>query len=132
MPCAVTVDADTGVVVVTVEGRLTIEDTRSAIQEIWRTPEYLEHFRVLWDFRHTGISHFSTDDLREVAAFQQKERSELPRSRIALLVSKEVDFGLMRMLGAFLPEADLENDVFRDAESAWSWLRARDVRRLPR
>jgi hypothetical protein len=122
MPCIVEADVATGVVVVRAEGSLSVEEVRGAILEIWRTPEYQAQLRVLWDLREGAVADFSAADLQEIASFNDEKRPELPRSRVAVLVDREVDYGVMRMLGAFLPGQKVENQVFREEAAAWRWL----------
>ena len=122
MPCTVGVDHSTGTVVVSVEGESNVEEIQDAMSEIWQTPEYRSNLRVLWDLRTGSAANLSSEMLRAIAWFQRDKRPDLPQSRVAVLVAREVDFGLMRMLGAFLPEGPLQEDVFRDAETAWQWL----------
>ena len=121
MPCTVGVDESTGVVV-RVEGEPDVEEIQDAMSEIWKTPEYRSNLRVLWDVRAGSAANLSSEALRTIARFQRDKRPELPQSRVAVLVAREVDFGLMRMLGAFLPEGPLQENVFRDTETAWQWL----------
>jgi hypothetical protein len=122
MPCTVGVDESTGIVVVHVEGEPDVEEIKDAMSKIWQTPEYRSNLRVLWDVRTGNAANLSSETLRDIARFQRDKRPELPQSRVAILVAREVDFGLMRMLGAFLPEGPLQENVFRDAETAWQWL----------
>ena len=72
-----------------------------------------------------SVAHLGPDDLRVLVEFQVNERPEgLARSKIGFLVRQDVDYGMMRMLGAFLPEDMLDDHVFRDADAAWRWLKA--------
>ena len=122
MPCSVRLDASTGVLVVAVDGEPSVDEIGEAIEEICRTPEYHRNRRVAWDLRRGGVAHLSTDELQQIARFSSEKRADLPRARVALLVGREVDYGVLRMLGVFLSDEPLEDQVFRDAEAAWAWL----------
>ena len=122
MSCELTIDESTGVVVITVTGSPSLDDLRDTMTRIWQTPEYLENLRVLWDFREGGVAHLLSADLRQVAKHQAGGRPDLPTSRVAVLVDRQVDFGLGRMLNVFLEDQPLEDRVFRDSEAAWAWL----------
>jgi len=122
MCCELTIDDSTGVVMVTVTGNPTLDDLRETMTQIWQTPEYLENLRVLWDLRNGTIGHLRSSDLRRVAEHEAEKRPNLPQSRVAYLVEQQVDFGMARMLNAFLKDEPLEDRVFRDSEAAWAWL----------
>ena len=122
MPCSVRLDASTGVVVVAVDGEPSVDEIGEAVDEICGRPEYHRNPRVAWDLRRGGVAHLSTDELQQIARFLSEKRADLRRFRVALLVGREVDYGVLRMLGAFLSDEPLEDQVFRDAEAAWAWL----------
>jgi hypothetical protein len=122
MACSVQEDRADGLVTVLVDGEPSVEEIQSAMATIWTTPTYLENLRVLWDLRKGSLGHLDTQALRDVAQFEQNKRPDLATSRIALLVGRDVDFGLSRMLGAFMSEEPLEDRVFRDVEAAKAWL----------
>ena len=122
MPCSVRLDASTGVVVVAVDGEPSVDEISEAVDEICRLPEYHLNPRVVWDLRRGGVAHLSPDELHQIARFLSEKRADLRRVRVALLVGREVDYGVLRMLGVFLSDEPLEDQVFRDAEAAWAWL----------
>ena len=123
MPHSVEADASTGVVVVVLEGEVSVEGIRSAMLNIWQSPVYREHLRVLWDLRKGSTAHLSAGDGRELSLFEKHERPEgLAPSKVAFLVDGDSDFGMMRMFGVYMPEELLDINVFREAEAAWRWL----------
>jgi hypothetical protein len=122
MSCELTIDDSTGVVVVIVTGNPTPDDLRETMTRIWQTREYLENLRVLWDLRSGTIGHLRSSDLRRIAEHESEKRPDLPQSRVAYLVEQQVDFGMARMLNAFLEDEPLEDRIFRDSEAAWAWL----------
>ena len=124
MSTVVKADAAEGVVTIAVDGVPDIAEIRDVIIKTWSDPVFQSTARGLWDLRNADLSGISAAELRTVADLEENRRPDLPRSRIALVVSREVDFGMLRMLEAFLPESTLDYHVFRDFDDAWHWLRA--------
>jgi hypothetical protein len=56
----------------------------------------------------------STADLREVATRHLSNRPDLPDSRAAVVVSRDLEFGMARMFEAFLAEGPVDMQIFRD------------------
>lgn len=63
----------------------------------------------------------SAEAIRERAKLLAELSPRLGR-RLALVVERDVDFGLGRMFGSFVDEAGLDVRVFRDAAEAEAWL----------
>jgi hypothetical protein len=80
---------------------------------------------VLCDLRESGLTGLSSGDLQAFA--QCLARSSGPQgsaARFALVCSKDVDFGLARMLVAYADAAQcrVAMQVFRDLGSAQTWM----------
>ena len=74
---------------------------------------------------HSGlnVSNLTIDDVREIADVVGRCRSELGRSRMAILANREVVFGMARMWEVFVDDKwDGETRVFRERTEAVDWL----------
>ncbi len=118
------VDQATGVVIVTIEGKLDFGDVRDALIAVWQTPEFHDRGRVLWDLRRADAAGLDAGELRRIALFESNERPAMPPARLAFLVERDMEFGLARMVGVFSEDDAIEQQVFRDRDAAWSWLGA--------
>ena len=117
----VTLDTDSveGVVVGTVSGPLTLEDIREAAAAVWRDVEE-PHIRMLWDLREAQFS-LSTSEIRFLAEFT-KQHSPFSRLRMAFVVARDLEFGLVRMFEVFRGTDGVRTAVFRDMGDALGWL----------
>ena len=79
--------------------------------------------RQLIDLSAVEETDIKGESLRELAdAFRDQDRSRGGQTRIALLVSRDVVFGLGRMYQAYRGEDAVDLEVFRDGLEAHRWL----------
>jgi hypothetical protein len=128
LPCHVETDPVHGLVVVRAEGEITAEDIVGAIRDVWREPSWLERPHVLWDLRKAGVSAIHTPEVRRIVSTERQERpEEQVHTRMALLASTDVGFGMARVVAAMVADQPIAVRVFRDDEAeAWSWLEGTD------
>ena len=78
--------------------------------------------REFIDLSAVETSDITGERLRELAdAFRGQDRTQ-GQTRIAVLVSRDVVFGLGRMYQAYRGEGAVDLEVFRDALQARRWL----------
>jgi hypothetical protein len=78
--------------------------------------------RELIDLSDVEGSDIAGESLRELAdAFRSQDRTH-GQTRIALLVSRDIVFGLGRMYQAYRGENGVDLEVFRDGSEARRWL----------
>ena len=86
----------------------------------------------LLDFRATSVSDLTQKEIDMVRLFMREQPSR-HNSRSAVLVGSQLEFGLMRMMGANLDvEVPMSRGVFYSVDEALDWLRpgeADDVKR---
>jgi len=120
-------DEHSGIVSIDASGLIALEEIEDTVQAIWAHPVYLNHLMVLWDLRGANVN-LSSNELEGIAHLNSEQRPALDRSRVAILVDRDLQFGLMRILGVFMPEHELEINVFREESEATSFLlRAHDL-----
>jgi len=78
--------------------------------------------RFLWDLRALTKGPDSSVELRDAVGLVEKTRELWAGSRTAIVVARQLDFGIARMFGAFAEQIDVEYQVFRDEQSALAWL----------
>ena len=118
---SITFDLDSveGVVVGVAHGPLTLEEIKECIATMWRLHEG-PAIRILWDLREAKFN-LSASEVRDSAEFA-KEHSPYGELRMAFVVAKDLEFGLLRMWEAFRDTESAQISVFRDKERALEWL----------
>jgi hypothetical protein len=109
-----------------VTGILTLDALQNKLREIYEEPDYNPDMDVLWDLREADLSSFEADDVDKLSDMVSKFWGTEGKSRAALVVSKDLDYGLSRMY-----EMLLENRIssivriFREIDAALEWIERR-------
>lgn len=116
---SVELDESTGVPIVTIRGEVTVDDFECFLSATAGLDGYWEHDKFLWDLRQvTGFP-----STREIHRFANIARSDTLQSvRIAIVVARDVHFGLTRMFEMLSDQPGVERRVFRNYDEAWIWL----------
>jgi hypothetical protein len=105
-------------------GVLTKEDIFGHMERLSKDPDFDPDFSQLADFRQITALEFGPEDVR---IFAQRTIFSL-RSRRAILVKDDLQFGLARM---FEIHRELHGEtgihVFRNLDEALDWIAARDA-----
>jgi hypothetical protein len=125
MPITTHTDEPSGTTVITATGDLTFAEVHAALEERYRNPDFRPDQNVLWNLQDAALSAISTDEIQQVAGLVRKHWGIAGKPKAALVVGREVDFGLARMYELQMAsESPGEIRVFRDLEEAWSWMTA--------
>ena len=74
---------------------------------------------------HTDFNSgpLTIDDIRNIAYMCEARRDELGEAKCALVVARDLEFGLARMWGSLVDgKWDVEANVFRTRDEAIAWL----------
>ncbi len=124
MPYRLRVDAESGIGFVTASGDFSVSDIEAAHRELWAHPDYRR--KTIWDVRDASLAKLSADDLRGIVRFLQASRPSGPGVRAVYLVTRDVDFGVSRMMQAFIERVPTRVLVTRDYDEALRWLAEND------
>ncbi len=111
-----------GIVYLTVTGKVGIHE-HNAFTETWSSdPDLPDPVRILRDSRNE--LDVSSSDVRQRIGFA--ETMPLPdQFRVAILVDREVTYGMSRMYQSLRPEeleSKMEMKIFRNLDEAREWL----------
>jgi hypothetical protein len=117
-PWFLKVDQETGIPIITIIGDMTPEKFDEFLATVSETLSDQERDRCLWDLR--GVSDLlPTIAIRYFGA--PNKRTTICR-RTAIVIEKDVHFGLARMLAIGTDQLGNTRHVFRDYEQARTWL----------
>ncbi len=100
-------------------GRLTLDEIKESAATMWRLIEGPQ-IRLLWDLRDARFD-LGTAEVRGLAEFV-KRLAQATAYRSAFVVSRDFEFGLLRMFEVYRETNDVRTSVFRDKEQAIEWL----------
>jgi len=80
---------------------------------------------VLVDQTKLDASLLTVNDVQKIAALCGTHRKEAGSSKLAMLVARDLEFGMNRMWSVFVEdEWDVDVEVFKSKEQAVAWLTA--------
>jgi hypothetical protein len=104
-------------------GRVSPEELADVLRDVYQLPNFRPEAEVLCDLRQADLGEFSRAAIKGVAQFVSGHRGAPPGARTAIVVGRDLGFGLARMYEQ-LVEAESSTDimVFREMDEALAWL----------
>jgi hypothetical protein len=118
-------DADVEDVRFTTSGDADVDKLDAMTREFLADPRFREGLKILLDHRECRWIGLSAEDIRRRADLQREKRDELGYQQIAFVVSKPEEYGMARMLAAYLDgQVDFVAQAFVSIDEARVWLLA--------
>jgi hypothetical protein len=121
MTLSIQLELENGIVVARCTGVLGMKEAQETAPLIWKRQEFAG-LPIVWDFREASFD-VQPKDVREIAQFILS-RQTTPPPRVALVISRDVDYGFSRMFEVFREDASTEVRTFRDIDEALLWARS--------
>jgi hypothetical protein len=125
MPATYEIIKDIGLVVIVYSGPPDPDEFIGMLEKLYDDPDFLMSYDVLMDLRDRTGS-ITSDELKKIAGHMKSYTGDY-RSKRAFLVSKTVDYGMIRVYEALRDFiSNVEIDAFIDKEKALDWLGLQD------
>jgi len=105
-------------------GSFSSEDMLTCVEKVVSDPDFKPDFDHLVDLRDVTNFMSSADDVK-VRARRDHNSRKLNASRIAIVSSSDIVFGMSRMYEILMDDADVTVRAFRNMDEATSWLGVR-------
>ena len=117
------IDLVKNIAFIEVGGTPTHIEIQEAIIELLKHPDHTDGMDEVWDFSKASVKSFNEKELGILANFV-KERLPRLAKRTALVVAKDLDYGIGRMWMSYAEMSDAiqERQLFRNIEEAVEWL----------
>ena len=105
-----------------ITGALTVEEACDELDRYYAAGRFT--MRILWELTGADISSWQREHITRLI-YKVKEYSHLREGgKTALVLSRDLDFGISRMYQAYAAgeRLEFEIEVFRDMEKAKEWL----------
>lgn len=123
MPITFRIDKESGVVYTTINGHASTDEIIEGLRNFMNHPDFKPGLNGIADLRNSDLDTFSAD-VQRIADLLIEYRNKIGPSRTAVLVSKDVTFGMTREFQVFAGQSSVETAIFRDMEEAVRWLEA--------
>ena len=128
MPCCYRVDTCRSLIVITIEGCVTVSEALDVQRRLLSDPAFDPRMRELCDFRGADVSELGSLDVKLVAEVSPRHTG---RGKRAMVVDPGLQFGLARMFQAYASMNNQPTEVFTDLAEALAWLGIDDVLESP-
>jgi hypothetical protein len=125
MPADLRYDKERNILHVILNGSITIDDFIEIMDSITHAEEFPADVPTLWDLREVDARNADSDMIEQVIGVRTRY-SERGKTKLALLASSELAFGLSRMYEALSFDLPQTIGVFRDRGEAEQWLQESD------
>jgi hypothetical protein len=115
------IDADRGVVLFKAADPFSVDDFMTCVDKVVTNPLFESHFDHLVDMRDVKTFEPKGADVRIRAHLDHGDK-RLDASRIAIVSSGDVVFGMSRMYETLMGDASVKVRAFRDMAEATAWL----------
>jgi hypothetical protein len=105
-------------VVVCMGGRLTFAEVANAYRAMIDHPEFRPGMQALWRFEGVEGPGLSADELRDVVSIQRETIARRGPARVAVVVERDLDFGIVRVYEALADAVHIDVRGFRDLDEA--------------
>ena len=122
------IDPNASLLFVTGTGVITQSERIAALLAWMKDPAFKPSLDTFCDFSDTNSTP-TLSELRELIAIVQEHAVEIGPTKVAILTSKPITFGIARVFEA-LADAEatpLQMKVFFGQQAAWQWLRPDDA-----
>lgn len=114
---------DDDIVFVTAVDAITFTEMMEMLAHIYQGASPL---RILWDFREGTAVNLKYDHLVAMADYVSKFSEKRKRGKTALVILRDVDYGIFRTLATFkdIKEIPFILQAFHDYDEALRWLKS--------
>jgi len=108
-----------------VTGRIDVREVAEYLKRIYASSDSNSEMSVFWDLQTADFSAVTSEDIRSLMAYVGKIWGKGGKSKAALVVSNDLDFGLSRMYQIMMEGATSSAiEVFKDIDAAKEWIEA--------
>ena len=121
MPISYELDRAARIVRITAHGDVSFPEEKECLDAFLADSTHQPGFRILLDDRER-MPAASSAHVKAMASLFELNRQAIGAARLAIVVAKDVSFGLARMFSMLTDNSLVETRVFRDIDEAEQWL----------
>jgi len=121
---------DGSLVTITASGEPTYAGFETYINELIDSPAWYPGTTVLCDFRELMIKNLSGNEIRSIVNVHKPYMNRIGNSKVAVVVSRRVDFGLVRMWEILAEDIFPQHRGFYTIEEALKWINEEGISTL--
>ena len=108
--------------IITGTGAIDAQGITGYLDALLADPAWKRGMHVLVDFRGLSTDHLSVAQVQEIVDLHAPYMERIGSSPVAVVVSRPVDFGMVRMWEAMAAQMFPRHEVFYSMDDATRWL----------
>jgi hypothetical protein len=121
MPHRTKLNQELGVVVIRYHGKIDLHEFRTVLDELTKLPGFRPGLKLVGDLRAAETA-LTGDEIRVLADYAAPTHRACGTTRWAFIASTALTYGLARMYAALTQGAEVEVQVFKEANEVGDWL----------
>jgi hypothetical protein len=106
----------------TCKGDLSFYEIQAVMERFYKGTIAPPTKKVLWDMRNASAASLTAEQISHLANFSLENEDVRESGKTAVLVPKDIDFGLARTFQAQTISDQRELMIFREKDEAMEWL----------
>ena len=99
------------------------DDIEKSLQQVFSNPDWRKGESILYDNRRENPMQIKADGVKKIADIFIHFKDQLEGSKIALVMPKDIAFGLGRMWESHVSVAEsIKTNIFRSIDKAVIWV----------
>ena len=112
-----------GYFIIETSGNTSPDDVENSLNQLFANKNWCAGRSVLFDNCNENLDHLSNDDVEKISKKFTKFNDNLKNSKVALVMPKDLAFGIARMWEAHTEfNASFATCVFRSIDEAEKWV----------
>ena len=120
------VDKDDSIIIHTVTGEITFDKIKTLYETVLKHPEFQEDMYVIWDIRDADASKLDSQDVIRLARYFETQIKNRTEYRVAIIVSRDLEYGLSRMYQVAAADLPAKIGIFIDIDDGKTWVTGSD------
>ena len=121
MPVTTEINTKLGVVILMVTGSSSSSDFMAALDEMLANPEFQLGMGIVWDVRSGAVDALSSREIQAIVGYVTPRLERRGLGRLGIVVSKNLTYGVARMVDGWAVNLPIEREIFRDFDEAVRW-----------
>jgi hypothetical protein len=121
VPITFRIDKASGIVFTTIAGQTSLDEILEGLKNILNHPDFGPGLNGIADLRQSELNTFQAD-VKKIADLMIEYRGTIGPSKAAVVVSRDITFGMTRVFQVFAEQSSVETAIFRSMEEALCWI----------
>lgn len=118
MPIVTDINKESGIVIHTVSGEVSLEEFKQTTVNLFTNPDFDPSFSIILDISNASLKNLSSIDIVELASFIAQFNPKRGQGNSYIVATEDLEYGLSRMLQGHMGTSERSITIYRTLEEA--------------